>query len=251
MTIDPSFLTSLKRTILQSRYRAAQLANRELLTLYFRVGNMISERAKAEAWGSKVLAQVSAQLQQELPGLRGFSADSLKRMRRFYESWQGVVEADENSLRLGELPKSSIGSTLLTQLRSAFPRLGFSHHMFILNKTDSLEARAFYIVRCAQEFWSVRTLEHHLNSHLFESLGQLPNNFDQTLSPEQAGKAIRSFKDSYLLDFINLEDPDEEDERVLEQEIVRNVQKFLQSLGPAFTFVQHLPDPDDLRRLMD
>ena len=68
MGIDLVFLSELKQMILQSRYRAAQLANRELLGLYFRVGKMISERAVAEAWGSKVLTQVSAQLQQELPG---------------------------------------------------------------------------------------------------------------------------------------------------------------------------------------
>lgn len=234
MTINPAFLAELKQTILQSRYRAAQLANRELLGLYFRVGKMIAERAAAEAWGNKVLTQVSAQLQQELPGLRGFSASNLKKMQRFFDHWRELVEVDGHKLYLGEFP---IGSTLSTQLKEAFPKLGFSHHMSILNKTETLEARAFYIIRCAQAFWSVRTLEYHLNSQLFEAEGRLPNNFAQTLAPEQAGKAIRSFKDSYLLDFINLEDPDEEDERVLEQAIVRNVQRFLQSLGPAFTFV--------------
>ena len=251
--IDTSFVTELKQAILQSRYRAAQLANRELLSLYFRVGKMISERAEAEKWGSKVLEQISAQLQQELPGLRGVSAESLKRMRRFYTNWKHLAEDQGDDLLLNPHGKTAIGSTVFTQLKEAFPRLGFSHHMLILHKTETLDARSFYIIKCAEQFWSVRTLKHHLNSKLFESLGQLPNNFSQTLTPEQAGKAIRTFKDSYLLDFINLEDPDEEDERVLEQEIIRNIQKFLQSLGPDFAFIgnQHRVIVDEQEFFID
>lgn len=158
-------------------------------------------------------------------------------MRQFYESWEFLRLNYEQQLLTDESEPPAIGPTVLGQLQTAFFRLGFSLHILVLNKTNSLDERCFYIIKAATEFWSFRTLEHHLNSQLFESLGQLPNNFAQTLSPEQAGKAIRSFKDSYLLDFINLEDPDEEDKRILEQEIVRNVQKFLQSLGPEFTFI--------------
>ncbi len=83
--------------------------------------------------------------------------------------------------------------------QEAFLQAGFTHHQLILFKARSLEQRIFCIQQTAKNFWSKRTLEHHLNSRLFESLGQLPNNFEQTLSPEQAGKATRSFKDSYLL----------------------------------------------------
>lgn len=231
--IDPLFLKELKQTILQSRYRAAQLANRELLSLYFRIGEMIGHRAEKEAWGSKVLDQVSAELQQELPGLRGFSASNLKKMRIFYESWNTYLE---------------IGSPAANQLKiledkfpegfyESFTRIGFTHHHLIISKTKTLNQRLFYIRETAQHFWSKRTLAHQLSSQLYESLGKLPNNFSQTLLPEQAGKAIRVFKDNYLLDFVNLEDPDDEDERVLEQEMIRNIQKFLQSLGPDFAFI--------------
>ncbi|MEM7655541.1 MAG: PDDEXK nuclease domain-containing protein [Bacteroidota bacterium] len=233
MSFDPSFLKDLKQTILQSRYRAAQLANRELLGLYFQVGNMISERTQAEAWGSKVLNQISAQLQQELPGLRGFSASNLKKMRLFFEAWSpylviGSPVANQLESRPEMLPAA---------FRETFLMVSFTHHQLILSKTQTIAERIYYVQQVAQNFWSKRTLEHHLKSRLYETSGKLPNNFQATLGPEQAEKAIRAFKDSYLLDFLNLEDPEDEDERVLEQELVRNVQKFLQSLGPHFAFV--------------
>ena len=66
----------------------------------------------------------------------------------------------------------------------------------------------------------------------------MPNNFTHTLNNTLSNKAIRAFKDQYLLDFVNIEDADEEiDERVLEQEIVNNIKKFMMSLGTDFSFM--------------
>ncbi len=51
-------------------------------------------------------------------------------------------------------------------------------------------------------------------------------------------KALLSFKDEYLLDYINVESPDDEpDERVLESEIVLNIKNFIMSLGKDFAFI--------------
>ena len=50
-------------------------------------------------------------------------------------------------------------------------------------------------------------------------------------------KALRSFKDEYLLDFVNIEDPDETDERVIEQQIVHNIKNFIMALGSDFSFM--------------
>ncbi|MCH5720214.1 DUF1016 N-terminal domain-containing protein [Niabella hibiscisoli] len=81
-------IKELKSMILTSRYRAAALANRELLMLYFSVGKLIVEKSKTETRGSGVLDKIAADLQKELPGLRGFSTTSLKKMRVFYTEWE-------------------------------------------------------------------------------------------------------------------------------------------------------------------
>jgi len=54
-------------------------------------------------------------------------------------------------------------------------------------------------------------------------------------------KAIRMFKDEYLLDYINVEELDAEDEdvdeAVVEQHIIQNIKRFIMTLGRDFTFV--------------
>lgn len=86
-----TFLQELKDHILQSRYRAARLVNRELLLLYYAVGKRLSEKIAAEKWGAKVVEQLSADLQKHLPGLRGFSATNLKNMRQFADVYTPLI----------------------------------------------------------------------------------------------------------------------------------------------------------------
>lgn len=85
--ISVQIISELKNTILQSRYQAARLVNRELILLYFKIGTTISQTSKKEAWGTKVLDQISDNLQRELPGLRCFSSGNLKKMRVFSDFW--------------------------------------------------------------------------------------------------------------------------------------------------------------------
>jgi predicted nuclease of restriction endonuclease-like (RecB) superfamily len=125
------------------------------------------------------------------------------------------------------------------KLPAGFLETGFTHHYEILKKATSLEERLFYIEHCATEFWSVEQLKYNLKSRLYKKQGKLPNNFKNTISNKDLQrKALMSFKDEYLLDYINIESPDDEpDERVLENEIVSNIRKFIMSLGKEFSFV--------------
>ena len=242
--IDKAFIKELKSTILAGRYKAAKLANRELLILYLKVGGLLSHRAAEEAWGSKVLNQLSVQLQVELPGLRGFSASNLKRMRILFETWITKLPSKEIFSQIGPsltdqlaFSEFEIGPSLTDQFQKAFYSISFTHHYEIISKTDQLEERIFYITKIAKESWSVRTLKYHLKSKLYQTQGTLPNNFEQTLPQEIKMKAINAFRDNYLLDFIQLNDPDDEDERFVENEIVKNIKQFLLSLGSDFTYI--------------
>ena len=78
----------IKNAILKSRYRAAALANKELLSLYYGIGKFISEHSREGFWGKRAIETISEKLQHELPGLRGFSPANIKRMRQFYEAWE-------------------------------------------------------------------------------------------------------------------------------------------------------------------
>jgi predicted nuclease of restriction endonuclease-like (RecB) superfamily len=247
MTIENTHLQTIKQlksAILASRYRVAVLANKEMLSLYFAVGKLISEKAHQEKWGAKVLEILSNDLQNELPGLRGFSASNIKKMRVFYETWANCftisssVTNQLNNIQNSDNQLITIGSTVTNQLANEFQKIGFSHHFEILSKTKTIEERIFYIQKTASEFWSVTTLRYHLKSNLFQQQGTLPNNFTKAITQDDLrAKALVAFKDEYLLDFINIEDPEEENERLIENEIVRNIKKFLLSLGTDFAFI--------------
>ena len=218
---------TIKEAILRSQYRAATSVNKEQLSLYYGIGRYVSKNSRIGFWGKGAIEQISSLLQKELPGLRGFSTSNIKNMRVFYEEWEPVLNrqplADEFNW-------------------SDFFSIGFSHHTEIISKAKTLEARLFYIHECAILYWSKYTLRDYLEADLYSHRGTLPNNFAQTLpDTKQALKAVCSFKDEYLLDFINVEELDEQeedlDEKIVEKSIVANVKKFIMTFGQDFSFI--------------
>ncbi len=79
-------VSAIKEAILESRYRAARLVNKEVLALYYAIGGYISVQSRAARWGSNAIGTISELLQ------RGFSETSIKRMRIFYEAWCSMFE---------------------------------------------------------------------------------------------------------------------------------------------------------------
>jgi len=259
MKIYPEAVKAIKSAILRSRYLAARLANAEQLKLYFSVGGYVSANTRQGKWGTGAIEAISRSLQAELPGLRGFSASSMKYMRLFYENWQsffvqyldpsGTVVGSENrhlaSDELSELQFSLNRHLASDELKSsdiqAFLAVGFTHHRYILSTCKSQEERWYYIRQCAANFWSVEVLKRHMAANDFHHVGTMPNNFALTMpDARQVSRAVQSFKDEYLLDFINIEEATDNadvDERVLETAIVDSIRKFIQSLGPDFCFI--------------
>ncbi len=93
-TISPdlySAVKTIKTAILESQFRAAKGVNKEQLFLYFGIGKYISDNSRNALWGTGAIKHISEQLQKELLGLRGFSQESLKKMRTFYEQWASFV----------------------------------------------------------------------------------------------------------------------------------------------------------------
>ncbi|MBO4776908.1 MAG: DUF1016 family protein [Bacteroidales bacterium] len=124
-----------------------------------------------------------------------------------------------------------------------FFKVPFTHHVEIFTKVENLAARYYYIHRAAEEHLSVESLEKLIKQKAHENQQTLPNNFDATLSNSSlARKAVMMFKDSYFLDFINVEeigerDKEDVDERVVEQQIVQNIKKFILTIGKDFAFI--------------
>ncbi len=245
----------IKLAILQARANAARLANAEALKLYFFVGGYISKKTRKAKWGSGAIDALSNQLQVELPGLRGFSATNIKNMRTFFEFWEddfsirhlpsdGICSVSTNEIR--QMPSAESALIPIRQMPSAelgmeafgaFMSVGFSQHREIVRAVQSKDEAWYYICASAKAPWSYEQLLQHLRADDYHHIGALPNNFAKTLSPiALASKAVRSFRDEYLLELVNLDNVDavhdqDVDERVLSKSLVADVEKTIQALG--------------------
>ncbi len=253
------FILEIKEGIIKSRYKAASLANREMLLLYYYTGYKLSDKIKKSNWGAGIIRNISDDLQKELPGLRGFSYRNLQKMKQFYDEYEilrnllltahnQVVEivpsvtaqfSQSATVQLNEpeivqsataqIDDKQIVPLITAQIENdnqsvenfvenIFLKIGFTHHITLINKCKDISERIFYFQKIVENQWSVTILEHHINSRLYQLQGQIINNFDRTLPEKLHKHATDAFKSEYLLDFINLDE--EDDERVLENEIV-------------------------------
>lgn len=269
----------IKTAILQGQYEALKDENRVQLAVYFGVGKYVSINSrKGGKWGTGALEAISERLRKILPGLRGFSANSLKNMRKFYEQWNMLddkstitnvdSENSNSTIAIVELPDAiesiDIYHSLTFPETVSFPvddflHTPFTHHIRILEKIDNINERYYYIRRCANEYLSVEALKRLFKNDAYHNQQQIPNNFTTAkISAKEARKAVMMFKDEYALNFINVEeigerDSEDIDERVVEQQIIQNIKCFIMTFGNDFAFignqyhlevygVEHFPD---------
>lgn len=243
----------IKTAILQSQSRTAKLISGSQLSLYFGVGLYVSANSREGTWGTGAIDDISAQLHRELPGLRGFSAQNIRNMRLFAEFWQPYlfrspsasklkVSSLHNEIEYDRFSLSKWSPTASEINRDEFLGISFSHHMEILHKTKNIQEVLICIHEAVTHQWDKYTLRDVLKAGIPQPDHSAPNNFAQTMpTAKEALKAIRMFKDEYLLDYINVEDIDAQeadvDERIVEQRIVHNIKRFIMTLGRDFTFV--------------
>ncbi len=197
--------------IQSARQRACQSVNTELVMLYWRIGNYISDKLESAEWGDKVVAELADYLAHTQPGLRGFTRPNLFRMRQFYEAYRD----DE------------IVSALLRQLP-------WTHHLLILGGCKQSAAREFYMRLAIREQWSSRELERQLRKGLFERSILTPPQISsrlQEIHPQASG----IFKDAYSLEFLGLHD--QHSEADLHGALLCNLRRFISELGSDFCFM--------------
>ena len=203
-------VSTIKTAILQSQSRAARMISGSQLSLYFGVGLYVSANSREGTWGTDAIDEISEQLHQELPGLRGFSAQSIRNMRMFAEFWQPylICSPTASKLELSDLRAEieydrfalAKWSPLASEInREEFLGISFSHHMEILHKTKNIQEVLFCIHEAVVHQWDKYTLRDVLKAGIPQPGHAAPNNFVQTMSTaQQAMKAIRMFKDAYL-----------------------------------------------------
>ncbi len=178
------FVQEVKQQILESRYNAARLVNKELLLLYYNIGKMLHEKIKQAKWGDKVLQNISADLQKELPGLRGFSAQNIKKMRIFYEAYPMLLQ-------------HTIGSSTTNQFenmqKDIFYLLSFTH----LDEHEKLpsENNSIGIILCKEKNnkiveYAFKSIDKSMGVATYKTSRQLPAQFKKVLPNAEALKKL-------------------------------------------------------------
>lgn len=72
----------IKKQIHTSQYKAIKSVNKELILLYWNIGNVILDNSE---WGNKFIDSLAKDIKIEFPTLKGFSVRNLKYMRKFSE----------------------------------------------------------------------------------------------------------------------------------------------------------------------
>lgn len=208
----PSFLMEIKERIRSAQYAALKAVNQELIGLYWDIGRMIVERQTGDTWGKAVVEQLSQDLQQEFPGLKGFSVQNLWYMRQLFCEYQGNEK-----------------------LQPLVGEIGWTHNIIIIQRCKGLLEREFYIRMTRKFGWSKNVLIHQIENLSYEKSLTGQNNFDQALTPELRAQAKLAVRDEYTFDFLEL--GEQHSERELERGLIGRIEEFLRAIGGVFTFV--------------
>jgi predicted nuclease of restriction endonuclease-like (RecB) superfamily len=207
-----TLLSDIKLRIRDAQYQALKAVNKELITLYWDIGQMIVEKQKGETWGKSVVENLAQDLRNEFHGIGGFSARNIWYMRDFYLAYY------QNEI-----------------LQPMVAEIGWSHNIYIFERCkDDLE-REFYI-RWTKKFgWTKAVLLHQIQNKTYEKTLLNQTNFDKTVSEEILDHAKLAVKDEYTFDFLEL--GENYKERELERSLIARVEDFLREMGGLFAFV--------------
>ncbi|MDB9521811.1 PDDEXK nuclease domain-containing protein [Dolichospermum circinale CS-1225] len=221
-------LMEVQQRIRSAQYEALKAVNREMINLYWDIGQMIVIKQQDAIWGKSVVEKLAKDLQTEFPGISGFSARNIWNMRNFY------VTYSQNE-----------------KLQPMVAEIGWTHNIVILEKCkDDLE-REFYIRMTRKFGWTKNVLIHQIENQTYEKTLVNQTNFDQNISVEIRNQLKLAVKDEYTFDFLEL--ADEHSERQLEESILAKIQPFLQEMGGIFAFMgsQYRLEVDDEEYFID
>lgn len=209
-----AFLVELKARIERARWDTARSVNKELIDLYRDIGTRILEKQQALGWGRGVIEALSNDLLDAYPGAQGFSPQNLWLMRQFVLEYKGQPKLQP---LVGELP--------------------WTHNVLIMQKVKQPEARRFYLHATARMGWSKNILLNQIKGRAFQrSLKEgKSHNFKRSLPKQLAQRAEAMLKSTYDLGFVDM--PKAHTERMLEEKLIDQVQRFILELGYGFCFV--------------
>ena len=196
-------LNKIKETIRQNQNKAMVYVNSQMIITYYKIGTIINER---KTWGSKYIEKLSNDLKEYG---KGYSERNLIRMMRF----ASIFEANEITPQA--VAKISWGSLDL-----------------IISKSQSHQEMLYYINETHKNGWSRNMVLNQIAMKTYERSLIKP---DTTSTIKSNDLSNELFKDTYVFDFLDKEKI--KSEKDLKNQMIDNIIKFLEELGPGFSLV--------------
>ncbi len=221
-----NWISEIKSKIRSVQIKAATAVNITLIQFYWELGGMITE--KQTAWGTGFLENMSNDLKDEFPDMKGFSVTNLKYCKLFYKQFyfspQLGDEQNPNSPQLGD-------ENLLPFLK----QIPWGHIKLLIDKIKDPDQAKFYIQETIKNAWGRETLALQIKTDLFHRQGNAITNFETTLPNPLSDLAQQTLKDPYVFDFMTMAIPFYEKD--IEKQLVTHITKFLLELGKGFAFI--------------
>ena len=196
-------LQEIKEAIRTNQNKAMVVVNSAMIMTYYEIGTIINKR---KTWGSKYIKNLANDLKEYG---KGYSYDQLKRMAQF---------ANEFSVQeIGAQP---------------VPQIPWSSIIVIMQKSSSHEKMLWYINETYKNGWSRSMVLNQIAMASYERSLIEPTTSNITKSDDLSNEL---FKDTYVFDFLDKNSI--KNEKDLKDQMIDNIIKFLQELGPGFCLV--------------
>ena len=197
-------LNKIKETIKQNQNKAMVYVNSQMILTYYEIGTIINQR---KTWGSKYIQNLANDLKEYG---KGYSVQNLKRMSQLARIF---TNNEISSQVVSQIPWGTLMNT-------------------IIPKSKSHEEMLFYINETYKNGWSRSMVLNQIEMKAYERSLIEPNTTTVVKSNDLTNEL---FKDTYVFNFLNKNNIKNEND--LKNQLIDNIIKFLNELGPGFSLV--------------
>ena len=196
-------LQEIKEAIRTNQNKAMVVVNSAMIMTYYEIGTIINKR---KTWGSKYIKNLANDLKEYG---KGYSKRNLQFMSQF-----------ANNFTKNDIVK---------QVASQIPWFTI---VVIMQKSSSHEKMLWYINETYKNGWSRSMVLNQIAMASYERSLIEPTTSNITKSDDLSNEL---FKDTYVFDFLDKNNI--KNEKDLKDQMIDNIIKFLQELGPGFCLV--------------
>ena len=197
-------LNKIKDTIKQNQNKAMIYVNSQMILTYYEIGTIINKR---KTWGSKFIQNLANDLKEYG---KGYSVQNLKYMSQFANEF---TKNEISQQPVGQIPWGTLMNVILPKSKSHYEML-------------------FYINATHKNGWSRSMALNQIEMKTYER-SLIESNTTSIVKSDNLTNEL--FKDTYVFNFLDKNNI--KTEKDLKNQMIDNIIKFLNELGPGFSLV--------------